>query len=100
MRFLLLLPLLAACGMPHPLGGLGRTGEAQALGHSYRVNWNAETAQVTRTNRVWRPDYPRVAQGAMIAAELVTGCMVEPATVEGDVALVNMNLDCTGAGAT
>lgn len=92
------LALLSACGAPHPLDGLTRSGTADVLGHSYVVNWNAETAQVTRTNRTWRPDYADVARGALIAAELVTDCAVRPATVSGDVALINMTLDCTGDG--
>ena len=90
--------LLAGCGTPHPLDGLRRTGTAEAAGHRYRVNWNAEAAQVTRLNPAWRPPFAEVARGALMAAEQVTGCRALPRTVQGDVALVNMTLDCTGAG--
>lgn len=84
--------------MAHPLDNLTRSGQAEAMGHTYRVNWNAEVAQVTRMTPVWRPEYRTVAQGAVLAAEDVTGCAVRPATVQGDVAMVNMSLDCSVQG--
>lgn len=95
MRLTCLLLILSACGVAHPLDGLSRSGQAQAMGYTYRVNWNAEAAQVTRMTPTWRPDYGQVARGAVIAAEQVSGCAVRPATVQGDVAMVNMTLDCS-----
>lgn len=94
MRLVLPLLLLAACNAAHPLDGLKRSGTASAGGHDFRVNWNLETAQATRTNRVWRPRLAEVVLAAMAATEEVTGCRVRPDTAVGDVALVNMSLDC------
>ncbi|WGH79429.1 hypothetical protein [Jannaschia ovalis] len=88
--------LLAACGSPHPLDGLTRSATASAGGHDFRVNWNLETAQATRMNRVFRPRLDDVLPAAIAATEQVTGCAVRPATAIGDVALVNMTLDCAG----
>ena len=96
MRVLLpLLPLLAACNMAHPLDGLDRSGTASAGGHDFRVNWNATDAQATRTNPAWRPGLPAVVAASIEATEKVTGCRVKPETAIGDIALVNMALDCT-----
>lgn len=97
MRMLLLVPLLAACNMAHPMAGLNRSGTASAGGHTFRVNWNLETAQATRTNAAWRPELAEVLPAAMEATEQVTGCRVKPAIVAGDVALVTMALDCRRA---
>lgn len=89
-----LLLLLSACNVAHPLDGLKRSGSASAGGHDFRVNWNLETAQATRTNRVWRPGLAQVVLAAVEATEEVTGCAVRPGTAVGDIALVNMALDC------
>lgn len=86
--------VLAACNAPHPFDGLDRSGTASAGGHDFRVNWNLETAQATRTNRVWRPGLTQVVLSAVAATEEVTGCTVKPGTALGDIALVNMSLDC------
>lgn len=94
---LLLALLLAACGLPDPRDGLTETGTAEANGHSYRVNWNAKVAQVTRTNPTWRPDFAEVALGAVRAAEAVTGCRVLPSSLSGDVSLIEVTLDCPRA---
>lgn len=95
MRCLFLpLLLLVACNTAHPLDGLNRTGFASAGGHDFRVNWNLETAQATRTNVVWRPGLTQVVLSAVTATEEVTGCAVRPGTALGDIALVNMSLDC------
>ncbi|KIT17466.1 hypothetical protein jaqu_06540 [Jannaschia aquimarina] len=88
---------LAACGSPHPLDGLDRTGTARVEGRDYRVNWNVSTAQVTRMTPEWRPAFASVARGAAIAAEQVTGCKVVPSSVSGDIAMLNMALDCTAS---
>ncbi|SDY62667.1 hypothetical protein SAMN05444004_102172 [Jannaschia faecimaris] len=94
-RFLLLVPIsLTACNMAHPLDGLDRSGTASAGGHDFRVNYNLETAQATRTNPTWRPELAEVMLAAMQATEEVTGCAVKPGTALGDIALVNMSLDC------
>lgn len=94
LRAFALLPLLAACNMAHPMDGLTRSGTASAGGHDFRVNWNLETAQATRTNRAFRPGFAAVAAAAMRATEEVTGCRVKPGSAVGDIALVNMALDC------
>ena len=94
MRLLALLFLLAACGAPHPLDGLTRSATASAGGHDFRVNWNRDTAQATRMNRVWRPKLVEIVPAAIVATERVTGCRVPPGSAVGDVALVNMTLDC------
>jgi hypothetical protein len=88
---------LAACGLPDPRDGLTETGTARANGHEYRVNWNPRVAQVTRTNPTWRPDFAEVALGAVRAAEAVTGCRVRPASLTGDVSLIEVTLDCPEA---
>ncbi len=93
LRFYLLPILLAGC-VPHPLDGLDRSGTASAGGHDFRVNWNLETAQATRTNMVWRPGMAGVLTGAVAATEEVTGCRVVPGSAGGDVALVKMALNC------
>ncbi|WP_179380252.1 hypothetical protein [Jannaschia marina] len=93
-RPLLVLLLLAACNTPHPLDGLNRTGTASAGGHDFRVNWNLETAQATRTNPAWRPGLAQVVLAAVAATEEVTGCTVRPGTAIGDIALVKMSLEC------
>ncbi|UWQ22542.1 hypothetical protein [Jannaschia sp. W003] len=98
-RLLSLLLLLAACGTPHPLDGLDRSARVGALGHRFVVNWNADTAQATRMNPTWRPAFSGVALAAVAAVERVTGCAVPPGSVDGDVALVEMTLDCGGGGA-
>ncbi|SFI92192.1 hypothetical protein [Jannaschia pohangensis] len=90
----LALPVLAACNSAHPLDGLNRSGTASAGGHYFRVNWNLETAQATRTNPTWRPGLTEVVLAAVAATEEVTGCRVKPGTAIGDIALVNMALDC------
>ncbi len=84
-----------ACNAPHPLDGLNRSGTAQVDGFSFRVNWNLTTAQATRTNAIWRPDLGRVVAASVVATERVTGCIVKPGSALGDVALINMNLDCS-----
>ena len=94
MRTLLLVLLLAACAVPHPLDGLNRSGTARAGGHTFRVNWNLERAQATRTNPAWLPDLGQVILAAVEATEIVTGCAVNPARTLGDVTLVNLQLDC------
>ncbi len=94
MRYAPLFVLLAACNGPHPLDGLNRSGTASAGGHDFRVNWNLETAQATRTNPTWRPGLTQVVLAAVQATETVTGCAVKPGTAIGDIALVNMALDC------
>ncbi|CTQ49862.1 hypothetical protein [Jannaschia donghaensis] len=95
LRFLLpLLLLVSACNSAHPLDGLNRSGTASAGGHDFRVNWNLETAQATRTNPTWRPGLAEVVLAAIQATETVTGCKVKPATAVGDIALINMSLDC------
>lgn len=98
MRFLLplLLPilLLTACDGAHPMDGLNRSGTASAGGHTFRVNWNLESAQATRTNATWRPSLAQVIPAAIAATEEVTGCVVRKGSALGDVALVNMALDC------
>ena len=94
MRPVLLALLLAACAAPHPLDGLNRSGTARAGGHTFRVNWNLETAQATRVSPAWRPDLAQVIIAAVEATETVTGCAVDPARALGDVALVNLQLDC------
>lgn len=91
---LMCLLALAACNMANPLDGLNRSGTATANGHTFRVNWNLQTAQATRTDRSWRPDRDAVLAAAVAATENVTGCRVAPASVRGDVTLVNMGLDC------
>lgn len=93
-RVLLPLLILAACNTAHPLDGLNRTGFASAGGHDFRVNYNLETAQATRTNVVWRPGLTQVVLAAVVATEEVTGCTVKPGTALGDIALVNMSLEC------
>ncbi len=95
-RFLpLMFPLvLTACNVAHPLDGLNRTGTASAGGHDFRVNWNLESAQATRTNPTWRPGLTQVILAAVQATQEVTGCKVRPGTAIGDIALVNMALDC------
>ena len=95
-RALLVLPLLAlaACNSSHPMDGLNRSGTASAGGHTFRVNWNLESAQATRTNATWRPSLTQVLPAAIAATEEVTGCRVKTGTALGDVALVNMALDC------
>ena len=92
--FLLLVPFLTACNVAHPLDGLTRSGTASAGGHDFRVNYNLETAQATRTNPTWRPGLAEVMLAAVQATEEVTGCAVDPGTALGDIALVNMTLDC------
>ncbi|MBM2574707.1 hypothetical protein JQC91_00185 [Jannaschia sp. Os4] len=82
---------LSGC-MPHPLDGLDRSGAAPGGAHRFRVHWNAETAQATRVNPVWRPSYASVVAGAVEATEALTGCAATPD--KGDVALVNLSLDC------
>lgn len=94
MRILALLFLLTACNAAHPLDGLTRTGFASAGAHDFRVNWNLETAQATRTNPAWRPGLTEVVLAAIVATEEVTGCTVKRGTAVGDIALVNMALDC------
>ena len=94
MRLAPLLLMLAACGLPDPRDGLTETAVAEANGHSYRVNWNARVAQVTRTNPTLRPDFAGVALGAVRAAQAVTGCRVRPESLRGDVSLVEVTLDC------
>ena len=91
--------LLAGCGLPDPRDGLTETAMADANGHSYRVNWNPRVAQVTRLNPTWRPDFASVALGAVRATEQVTGCRVRPASLTGDVALIEVTLDCPAAAA-
>ncbi|WP_298429955.1 hypothetical protein [uncultured Jannaschia sp.] len=91
-----LLLALAACNGAHPLDGLDRSGTASAGGHDFRVNWNLTTAQATRTNPTWRPEVAAVAAAAVQATEAATGCRVKPGSVTGDIALMNMGLDCTG----
>lgn len=85
---------LGACSAAHPLDGLNRSGTASAGGHDFRVNWNLETAQATRTNPAWRPGLTEVVMAAVAATEQVTGCKVKPGTAIGDIALVNAALDC------
>ena len=92
---LLALTLLAACNVADPRDGLNRSGTASAGGHDFRVNWNLETAQATRTNPTWRPSVAEVWPAAMAATEAVTGCRAKPGTATGDVALVRVELDCT-----
>ncbi|MGB3409129.1 MAG: hypothetical protein WBA67_16730 [Jannaschia sp.] len=87
---------LAACNTAHPLDGLNRSGKASAGGHDFHVNWNLSSAQATRTNRVWRPGLAQVVAASVTATEEVTGCVVVPGSATGDVALVNMSLDCGG----
>lgn len=77
------------------MAGLNRSGTAAAGGHAFRVNWNLETAQATRTNATWRPKLSEVMPAALAATEQVTGCRVDPATATGDVALIEVALDCT-----
>ncbi|UWQ18871.1 hypothetical protein [Jannaschia sp. M317] len=88
------LGLLAACGAPHPVSGLDRSGTASGNGHDYRVNWNVTKAQATRTNAVWRPGLAQVTRGAIMATEQLSGCTVVPGTAIGDIALIEMELDC------
>ena len=95
-RSLSLILLLAACNTAHPLDGLDRSGRASAGGHDFRVNWNLSTAQATRTNPTWRPGLTQVVLSAVTATEEVTGCLVVPGSAIGDIALVNMRLDCAG----
>ncbi|MEL6587792.1 MAG: hypothetical protein AAFQ50_14235, partial [Pseudomonadota bacterium] len=87
--------VLVACNTAHPLDRLDRTGTAEAGGHSFRVNWNLKQAQATRTNRVWRPGVSEVTAAAVLATEQATGCRVLPGSAIGDIALVNMRLDCS-----
>ncbi|MEM8848979.1 MAG: hypothetical protein AAGE03_02980 [Pseudomonadota bacterium] len=87
--------LLTACGAPHPLDRFDRSGIAHAGGHDFRVNWNLETAQATRMNVAWRPDPRAVTRSAVQATETVTGCVVIPGSAVGDIALVNLSLDCS-----
>ncbi|WP_222101684.1 hypothetical protein [Jannaschia seosinensis] len=91
-----LIVLLSACNAAHPLDGLRRSGTASAGGHSFRVNWNATDAQATRTNPAWRPGLAAVIAASVAATEEVTGCAVKPGSAIGDIALVNMSLDCLG----
>ncbi len=86
--------LMAACNTAHPLDRLDRAGRASAGGHDFRVNWNLQAAQATRTNPAWRPGLQEVTLAAVMATEEVTGCTVKPGTAIGDIALVNMALDC------
>lgn len=86
--------VLSGCNAPHPLDGLTRSGTASAGGHYFRVNWNLNTAQATRTNPAWRPGLTQVILAAVEATEEVTGCRVKPGSAVGDIALVNMRLDC------
>lgn len=99
LRVLLAAILLApgACGLPDPRDGLTETATASANGHEYRVNWNAKMAQVTRTDPTWRPRFADVALGAVRAAEAATGCRVRPASLTGDVSLIELTLDCPAA---
>ena len=94
LRVLPLLLLVAACNAAHPLDRLERTGRASAGGHDFRVNWNLKQAQATRTNPVWCPGLTEVVVAAVQATEEVTGCAVVPGSAIGDIALVNMRLDC------
>ncbi len=95
--FRLLLPVLVlgACNAADPRDGLNRSGTASAGGHTFRVNSNLETAQATRTNATWRPAMASVLPAALAATEQVTGCRVKPETATGDVALIEVALDCT-----
>ncbi|MCK0169202.1 hypothetical protein MWU52_16735 [Jannaschia sp. S6380] len=90
----LLIAILTACNTAHPLDGLDRKGTASAGGHDFRINWNAESAQATRTNPAWRPDLAGVIAAAVAATETATACSVIPGSASGDIALVNMALDC------
>ncbi|WP_281824162.1 hypothetical protein [Jannaschia rubra] len=95
MRFpVFLVLILSACNTAHPLDRLDRSGAASAGGHDFRVNWNLESAQATRTNVTWRPGLPQVVMAAVEATEQVTRCAVKPGGAVGDIALVNMALDC------
>ncbi|MEM7489592.1 MAG: hypothetical protein AAF390_10770 [Pseudomonadota bacterium] len=94
-RFALILSLLPlACGAPHSLDRLDRTGRASAGGHLFRVNWNLETAQATRMSPARSPEHRQVTAAAVAATEAATGCQVIPGSALGDVTLVNMSLDC------
>lgn len=93
-RVLPILLLTAACGSPHPLAGLHRSGTTDAQGFGWRVNWAADRAQATRLGFAWRPSMAVVLAGAVEATEAVTGCRAWP-TPRSDVALVNLALDCT-----
>lgn len=96
MRALILLSCaLAGCNTAHPLDRLDRSGTAQAGGHEFRVNWNLKQAQATRTNPVWRPGLAKVTAAAVEATEKVTGCTVIPGSAIGDIALINMRLNCS-----
>ena len=89
--------LVGGCNAPHPLDGLDRSGRAAAGAHRFHVNWNAEKAQATRLNPVWRPDFAEVAAAAVVAVERVTGCAARSAALRGDVALVHVPIDCRDA---
>ncbi|WP_308915455.1 hypothetical protein [Jannaschia sp. LMIT008] len=93
MRHLPLILLLSAC-LPHPVDRLTTSGRGEANGHRYTVHWNADTAQATRTNVVWLPSFTSVATGAIEVTERLTGCRVREGSLDGDVALVEMALDC------
>lgn len=94
---LAVLAMLVACGAPHPLSKLDKRGTAEVAGFSFRVNYNDTRAEVTRTNRVWRPDRGDLREAALIATAQVTGCAPRVATLEGDMALMKVKLTCKGA---
>jgi hypothetical protein len=88
---------LASCGSAHPLSGLRNNVTADAGAFSFSINYSADAAEATRTNRVWRPEYAVVQAAAIQAVAKGTGCTPVPGSVTGDIALVKMKIDCTAS---
>lgn len=61
---------------------------------TYDVYRLGAKAQVIRVNSMLLPDTAEAMAGAVLAAEAATGCAVNPASIEGDAALVKLRLSC------
>lgn len=89
-----LLLILAGCDSPNPLATGYEVTKLSIEGSDFSVRSNGEVAEAIRTNYAPRRDFKRILLRAVVAMEVVTGCIVDQTTVKGDPALIAARIDC------
>ena len=96
MRFLacVLLLVLSACAAPS-VGAMGGSKGSATVGvFSFDVRFRGSHAEAYRSNIVFGPKARDVFAAGATAIELVTDCHVIRNTVRGDVAVIQVDIQC------
>lgn len=94
-RLALLLVLLSGCDSP----SLRMAGAAHRVvevgGSRFGVHWLGDEVEVYRLSREFLPRLGPTSVKAGAAIRLATGCAVVPGSLDGDVALMTAEIDCS-----